>query len=143
MSRRGARRTATVSRRSIWITIRGNVTRVTVTIGYLGYLLIAIQSTEGLIVIGLAIVFLIILFTLAEIWGRSKDGPEEAEAGEEVSEEAAYTQDLAEDDGDKSPRQLKKEARTRQKAEVARLKASWAWMAIPRRSRRPTRHMKS
>ncbi len=67
--------------------------------------------------------FLIILFTLAEIWGRSKDGPEEAEAGEEVSEEAAYTQDLAEDDGDKSPRQLKKEARTRQKAEVARLKA--------------------
>ncbi len=105
------------------LTIRGNVTRVTVTIGYLGYLLIAIQSTEGLIVIGLAIVFLIILFTLAEIWGRSKDGPEEAEAGEEVSEEAAYTQDLAEDDGDKSPRQLKKEARTRQKAEVARLKA--------------------
>lgn len=105
------------------ITIRGNVTRVTITIGYLGYLLIAIQSTEGLIVIGLVILFLIILFTLAEIWGRSKDGPEEAEAGEEVSEEAAYAQAPAEDDEDKSPRQQKKEARARQKAEVARLKA--------------------
>ena len=103
------------------ITLRGNVTRVTITIGYIGYLLMAIQSREGLIVIGLGILFLIILFTLAEIWGRDKEDP----AGS--SEDASTGEDAPavpiQDSGEKTPRQLKKEARALQKAEVARLKA--------------------
>ena len=106
------------------ITIRGNVTKVTITIGYIGYLLMAIQSTEGLIVIGLAVVFLIILFVLAEMWGRDKGAQEEeGEEEGETYEEAAVSAVPGQGTEEKDPRQLKKEARARQKAEVARLKA--------------------
>ncbi len=104
------------------ITLRGNVTRVTITIGYIGYLLMAIQSREGLIVIGLGILFLIILFTLAEIWGKDREDP--AGSSEDVSSgEGAPAPAPIQDSSEKTPRQLKKEARALQKAEVARLKA--------------------
>lgn len=106
------------------ITIRGNVTKVTITIGYIGYLLIAIQSTEGLIVIGLGVLFLIILFVLAEIWGRDKGAQAEEQDEEETYEGAVAAAAVPGQEGEeKTPRQLKKEARARQKAEVARLKA--------------------
>lgn len=106
------------------ITVRGEVTRVTITIGFIGYLLMAIQSTEGLIIIGLCILFLIVLFILAELWSKDRSVPQETEEmeGTAVNEETASAE--AEQDGDepKSERQLRKEARARQKAEVARLK---------------------
>lgn len=106
------------------ITIRGNVTKVAITIGYIGYLLMAIQSTEGLIVIGLAVVFLVILFVLAEMWGRDKEVQGEEQDDAEDQKEAAVAAVPGQEDGEeKDPRQLKKEARARQKAEVARLKA--------------------
>ena len=61
------------------ITLRGDITRVTITIGFLGYLLMAIQSTEGLIIIGLGVLFLIVIFVLAELWSKDKDAPQEEE----------------------------------------------------------------
>lgn len=112
-------------------TLSGDVTRVFFTVWGIGFLLMAIQSTEGLIIIGLGVLFLIILFVLAEIWGRDKELPEdeqqedEEENVREEAEPAVY--DQAEEEQalasePKSRRQLKKEARARQKAEVARLK---------------------
>lgn len=103
------------------ITLRGDVTRVTITIGYIGYLLMAIQSREGLIVIGLGVLFLIILFTLAEIWGKDKEDPDDPQ--KDASPETPAPAAPIQDSGEKTPRQLKKEARALQKAEVARLKA--------------------
>lgn len=105
------------------VTIRGDLIKVTVTIGYIGYLLMAIQSTEGLIVIGLAVVFLIILFVLSEIWGRDKRVQGAEQDGEGELEGAAAADVPGEEGEERSLRQLKKEARARQKAEVARLKA--------------------
>lgn len=117
------------------MTLSGDVTRVIFTVWGIGFLLMAIQSTEGLIIIGLGVLFLIILFVLAEIWGRDKELPDEEPedeedddqtepdapaAGEGVSAQAADEQALASEP--KSKRQLKKEMRARQKAEVARLK---------------------
>lgn len=117
------------------MTLSGDVTRVIFTVWGIGFLLMAIQSTEGLIIIGLGVLFLIILFVLAEIWGRDKELPDEepedeedddqtepdaAAAGEGVSAQAEDEQALASEP--KSKRQLKKEMRARQKAEVARLK---------------------
>ncbi len=118
------------------MTLSGDVTRVIFTVWGIGYLLMAIQSTEGLIIIGLGVLFLIILFVLAEIWGRDKELPDEdleegedggsqteppvAAADEAVSAQAEDEQALASEP--KSKRQLKKEMRARQKAEVARLK---------------------
>ncbi len=107
------------------ITIRGEVTRVTITIGFIGYLLMAIRSKEGLIVIGLCILFLIVLFILAELWSKDQKAPEEeAEEmdGGAVHGETAFVEEEIETDEPKSARQLKKEARARQKAEVTRLK---------------------
>ena len=115
------------------MTLSGDVTRVIFTVWGIGFLLMAIQSTEGLIIIGLGVLFLIILFVLAEIWGRDKELPDEEPedeedddqtepdapaAGEGVSAQAADEQASE----PKSKRQLKKEMRARQKAEVARLK---------------------
>lgn len=118
------------------MTLSGDVTRVIFTVWGIGYLLMAIQSTEGLIIIGLGVLFLIILFVLAEIWGRDKELPDEdleegedggsetepsvAAADKAVSAQAEDEQALASEP--KSKRQLKKEMRARQKAEVARLK---------------------
>ena len=42
--------------------------KVVITIGYVGYLLIATKSTEGLIILGLVLLFLIILYIIAELW---------------------------------------------------------------------------
>lgn len=106
------------------ITIRGEVTRVRITIGFIGYLLMAIQSTEGLIIIGLCILFLIVLFILAELWSKDRSVPEDAEEMEDtvVNEETTFAEEDGDENEPKSTRQLKKEARARQKAEVARLK---------------------
>lgn len=106
------------------ITLRGDITRVTITIGFLGYLLMAIQSTEGLVIIGLGVLFLIVLFVLAELWSKDKDAPgEEEEAQDDLAAAKEAIQASAADQEPKSRRQLKKEMRARQKAEVARLKA--------------------
>ena len=65
------------------MTLSGDVTRVIFTVWGIGFLLMAIQSTEGLIIIGLGVLFLIILFVLAEIWGRDKELPDEEPEDEE------------------------------------------------------------
>ncbi len=118
------------------MTLRGEVVRVFTTVWFIGYLLIAIQSKEGLIIIGLGVLFLIILFVLAEIWGRDKelseeeleedeDQDEEPEKKRKPVEQAAVkkaSEEQALTSEPKSKKQLKKEARERQKAEVARLK---------------------
>lgn len=106
------------------ITLRGDITRVTITIGFLGYLLMAIQSTEGLIIIGLGVLFLIVIFVLAELWSKDKDAPQEEEdAKDDLAAAKEAVQASLTDQEPKSRRQLKKEMRARQKEEVARLKA--------------------
>lgn len=50
-----------------------NANKVLFTVPYIGYAALALQTTEGLIIIGLGIVFIIILFVLAEVWKREED----------------------------------------------------------------------
>ena len=54
-----------------------------ITIPFIGYASMALRSTEGLIIVGLAVVFVIILFILAEIWKKDEDDDEEDEYGRE------------------------------------------------------------
>ena len=49
------------------------VPKVVVTIGYVGYLMVATESIEGLIILGLVILFLIILYVIAELWKKEPD----------------------------------------------------------------------
>ena len=54
--------------REITVAVPDYVKKVVITIGYVGYLLIATKSTEGLIILGLVLLFLIILYIIAELW---------------------------------------------------------------------------
>ena len=53
------------------------VPKVVVTIGYVGYLMVATESIEGLIILGLVVLFLIILYVIAELWKKEPDDIEE------------------------------------------------------------------
>ena len=67
------------------IAIGAYVPKIVVTIPFIGYLMAATKSIEGLIVLGLALLFLIILYVIAELWKKDMDDdddyPEDTEPG--------------------------------------------------------------
>lgn len=65
------------------ITVRATVSKVIVTIPVIGFLSMAAQSREGIMIIGLAILFLVILFILSEVWKRDKEEDEEEDEDED------------------------------------------------------------
>lgn len=83
---------------TITVAVKDYVPKVVFTLNGVGYLYVATQSTEGKIILGLAVLFLIILYIIAELW--EKDPKEELE--EEPS--GAYV---------KSKKELKREEKER------------------------------
>lgn len=71
------------------ITVRETVSKVIVTIPVIGFLSMAAQSREGIMIIGLAILFLVILFILSEVWKRDEEEDEEDEDEDEDDEKAS------------------------------------------------------
>lgn len=71
------------------ITVRATVSKVIVTIPVIGFLSMAAQSREGIMIIGLAILFLVILFILSEVWKRDEEEDEEEEEEEDEDDEKA------------------------------------------------------
>ncbi len=71
------------------ITVRATVSKVIVTIPVIGFLSMAAQSREGIMIIGLAILFLVILFILSEVWKRDEEEDEEDEEEDEDDEKAS------------------------------------------------------
>ena len=71
------------------ITVRETVSKVIVTIPVIGFLSMAAQSREGIMIIGLAILFLVILFILSEVWKRDEEEDEEEEDEDEDDEKAS------------------------------------------------------
>lgn len=69
------------------ITVRATVSKVIVTIPVIGFLSMAAQSREGIMIIGLAILFLVILFILSEVWKRDEEEDEEEEEEDEEDED--------------------------------------------------------
>lgn len=65
------------------ITVRATVSKVIVTIPVIGFLSMAAQSREGIMIIGLAILFLVILFILSEVWKRDEEENEEEDEDED------------------------------------------------------------
>lgn len=66
------------------VAIGAYVPKVVITIGFIGYLMVATKSIEGLIILGLAVLFLIILYVIAELWKKTPDDddfPEDTERG--------------------------------------------------------------
>lgn len=64
---------------TINVSIKNWVPKVVVTVGFIGYLLVATESIEGLIVLGLVILFLIILYVIAELCRKDKETLDEYE----------------------------------------------------------------
>ena len=52
---------------TISVDVKDYIPKAVITVGYVGYLLIATESIEGLIILGLAVLFLIILYIIAEL----------------------------------------------------------------------------
>ena len=85
---------------NITVAVKEYVPKVVFTLSGVGYLYVATQSTEGKIILGLAVLFLIILYIIAELW--EKDPKEEEE--EDVKTSGAYV---------KSKKELKREEKER------------------------------
>lgn len=84
------------------ITLQDKVSKAVITIPFIGYAAIALQSKTGLMVVGAVIILLIILFILSEVLRRGDDDEEEDE-----EDEPGYWE----------RRRLKKEEKRRRKLE--------------------------
>jgi len=64
--------------------LQGVIDKVVLTVPVLGYVSMALRTVEGLIIVGLSVVFVIILFILSEIWRKEEEEDwEEQEESEE------------------------------------------------------------
>ena len=70
--------------------ISGDTTEITV----IGFLSMAAQSREGIMIIGLAILFLVILFILSEVWKRDEEEDEEEEEEDEDEDDEKASEEL-------------------------------------------------
>lgn len=104
------------------VTLQKSVPKVAVVVPFIGYAAIALQSKEGLIVIGLGIVLLIILFILSELWRKDDDDDDEDDEEEDNEEDDDDDEDDEEEMSRKERRRLKKEEKRRRKEEKRRLK---------------------
>lgn len=108
--------------------LTGSVQKVMLVVPVIGYVSMALRSTEGLIIVALAVVFVIILFILAEVW-KDDDDEDEEDEDENQDDEDGYdeTEGIEEDDEDESEepeklsrrerKKLKKEEKKKQKEE--------------------------
>lgn len=87
------------------INLNKSVPKVVVVVPFIGYAAIALQSKEGLIVVGVGIVFLVILFILSELWRKDRDDEEEDEDEDEDEEKLSF----------RERRRLRKEEKRRRK----------------------------
>lgn len=104
------------------VTLQKSVPKVAVVVPFIGYAAIALQSKEGLIVIGLGIVLLIILFILSELWRKDDDDDDEDDEEDDNEDDEDDDEDDEEEMSRKERRRLKKEEKRRRKEEKRRRK---------------------
>ena len=100
------------------------VQKVMLVVPVIGYVSMALRSTEGLILVGLAVVFVIILFILAEVWKKDDDEEEDEEdedGQEDESEEEPAV--MSRRQKKKARKADKKKQKQEEKAAVAEAKA--------------------
>lgn len=109
---------------TITVAVKNRVPKVVITIGLVGYLLAATKSIEGMIILGLAVLFLIILYVIAELWRKDKDDSDELDPQVSIKserelkrEEKAREQRMREED-----RELLKSSKARKKEEKKKKK---------------------
>ena len=101
------------------------VQKVMLVVPVIGYVSMALRSTEGLIIVGLAVVFVIILFILAEVW-KKDDDEEEDEENEDAQEDEPEEEEpavMSRQQKKKARKADKKKQKQEEKAAVAEAKA--------------------
>lgn len=101
------------------------VQKVMLVVPVIGYISMALRSTEGLIIVGLAVVFVIILFILAEVW-KKDDDEEEDEENEDAQEDEPEEEEpavMSRRQKKKARKADKKKQKQEEKAAVAEAKA--------------------
>lgn len=102
------------------------VQKVMLVVPVIGYVSMALRSTEGLIIVGLAVVFVIILFILAEVWKKDDDEEEDEEDEDEDGQEDESEEEpavMSRRQKKKARKADKKKQKQEEKAEVAEAKA--------------------
>lgn len=82
----------------ISVSVKNWVPKVVVTIPLVAYLLIATESVEGLIILGLAVLFLIILYVIAELWKKDPDEEYEYEDLQGDTQRVKTTKELKQEE---------------------------------------------
>lgn len=108
-----------------------SIKKVLFTVPFIGYVTMALGTTEGIIIVGLAVVFVIILFILAEIWKKDEDEDEDDEDetddvdpdDETDDEEAEEEPVMSRRDRKKARKEAKRNAKEEKKALKAAAKA--------------------
>ena len=106
-----------------------SIKKVLFTVPFIGYVTMALGTTEGIIIVGLAVVFVIILFILAEIWKKDEDEGDEDESDdvdpdEETDDEEAEEEPvMSRRDRKKARKEAKRNAREEKRALKAAAKA--------------------
>ena len=107
-----------------------SIKKVLFTVPFIGYVTMALGTTEGIIIVGLAVVFVIILFILAEIWKKDEDEDDEDESDdvdpdEETDDEEAEEEPvMSRRDRKKARKEAKRKAKEEKKALKAAAKAA-------------------
>lgn len=70
------------------LVLRNDVSKVIITVPFIGYIMMAMHSVEGLIIIGLVVLFIIILFILSELWKKPDEDEDEEEEGKDKEKES-------------------------------------------------------
>ena len=78
------------------ITLRNAVSLVKVCIPYIGYVVVAMQTVEGIIIIVLVVLFIIILFVLSELW-KSRDDDDDDDTDNDNDDNTAQYESFAAD----------------------------------------------
>lgn len=104
----------------VTVEVKNYIPKVVITIGYVGYLLIATESIEGLIILGLAVLFLVILYIVAELLKKEPQDDDydqaDTEPGYVKSKKELKREEKARERRYKEEeRQIKKEERARRK----------------------------
>lgn len=92
----------TAASENINVSVKNWVPKVVVTVPLIGYLMAATESTEGIIVLALAVLFLIILYVIAELWKK----PETLDEYEDLQGDRRYL---------KTQKELKMEEKARER----------------------------
>ena len=99
----------------ITVAVKDYVPKIVITIAYIGYLQVALKSTEGIIILGLGLLFLIILYVIAELWRKDKNRRDEEDEEDEEDDEE-------EDDEEEVPVRKSKEVSRSGKERARKLK---------------------